>query len=136
MNNKDLYIKSLLSAFNECKKISKEEEIVIKFTNDYRPSNLIMKFPEIENFPSFSIVKHSGNYIRLSGVFVLYYLVVLYLRLQDIDQGEKYVFDQSKDKLSQKIKLLKKTVFIFEENEDSLIYYPISKLKENGFFEF
>lgn len=142
---KNEYINSLVSAFNTCKEIIKKgkREIIIS-EHDYTRKELEIIIPPFEKCEGIKI--HSipdyeslySEYIHLSGVNVLFYICCLYLRLIDSNHGKYHEYtsiDKSK-KINEKINVLRRCSFIFEENEKGFWYYPIKDLKNTNKFVF
>ena len=76
---------------------------------------------------SISLKKYiTSEYIHLSGVNILYYLVCLYMR-DVLKKKGTYCAEKS-----QKLKILKSSNFIFEENDNGFWYYSIAEIKEIG----
>ncbi len=140
------YNNQLISVFNQAKHIllsGKEKVIIIKPEEDYSDRDDVFlpipKFNEQQNFyiTTTSLFKYvGGDYIHLSGVNVLFYIVCLYIRANTGNYGTYYHFKNPLKKGNEKFRILKDSVFIFEENDDGFWYYPISSLTSNSNFKF
>lgn len=95
--NKTEYVNLLVDAFNKCKEIIKEgkrEVIVIDLPRKGSEFE-VPNFQNLKGFKIYSISKDSylhESYIHLSGANILYYIVGLYLQLQD-NKGTYYKYD-------------------------------------------
>lgn len=144
---KNEYIKSLIYAFNTCKKIIKEGkvEIIIDFEKEDNAKNLICTIPDFKKIPKIKIYSISidtylqSKFIPLSGVNVLFYIVALYLRIEKNNKGiyNKYKNPESeRTKMKERTEILKKTSFIFERHDTGFWYYSVSELKNTSLFIF
>ena len=134
--NKNEYTNLLISAFNKCKEAIKEgkREIIIDKDSHKKIEFVIPSFENFEEITIYSISKDEclyNKYIHLSGVNVLFYICCLYLRLIDSNKGKyyEYTFTEERNRMSERIKILKKHSFIFSQNEKGFCYYQINDLK-------
>lgn len=90
--------------------------------------NKIANLPKIDKIESLNISILSKEaysnigYIHLSGVNVLYYIVSLYM----INIGAKL----EEAPKTEKTKVLKKTNFIFSEDEENIYFFSIEKIRK------
>ena len=125
------YKKQLQTIFNSVKKmIIKNERVpIIDPTRPYRRKELDLLRLNGENVEIYSITHSmyiSLHYIHLSGVNIMFYLVCLYMR-DVLNQKGAYCEEKTK-----KLKLLKSSNFIFEEDDNGFWYYPIAEIKKIG----
>lgn len=124
------YENQLLDTFNNVKQIIKENKRVpiIDTKHEYK-TEVNFTRPTGKDVEIYSISLHryiTSEYIRISGVNVLFYLVCLYMRDVLIQKGT-YCEEKTK-----KLKILKSSNFIFEENDNGFWYYSIAEIKEIG----
>lgn len=125
------YKNQLLTIFNQLKNMIKENKRVpiIDPKHEYRKMEEKFLRPNGERVEicSISLKKYiTSEYIHLSGVNILYYLVCLYMR-DVLKKKGTYCAEKS-----QKLKILKSSNFIFEENDNGFWYYSIAEIKEIG----
>ena len=124
------YENQLLDTFNNVKQIIKENKRVpiIDTKHEYK-TEVNFTRPTGKDVEIYSISLHryiTSEYIRISGVNVLFYLVCLYMRDVLIQKGT-YCEEKTK-----KLKILKSSNFIFEEDDNGFWYYPIAEIKKIG----
>ena len=125
--NTELYKNHLQNVFNHVKQMIKENERVpiIDSTREYRHREVSILEKDIEIYSISPSMYRNSYYIHLSGVNILYYLVCLYMR-DVLNKKGTYCTD------TEKLKILKSSNFIFEEDDNGFWYYPIAEIKEIG----
>lgn len=133
---KNEYTNLLISAFNKCKEIIKEgkREVVIDTSSHKKIEFVIPSFENFEEITIYSISKDESlynKYIHLSGVNILFFISCLYLRLINNNYGKytEYTTNEERNRMNERIKALKNSYFIFNENEKGFWYYPINEIK-------
>ena len=108
--------------------IKNERVPIIDSTREYKHKEITVLRPNEKNVEIYSIspsMYRNSYYIHLSGVNIMYYLVCLYMR-DVLNKKGTYCTD------TEKIKILKLSNFIFEEDNDGFWYYSIAEIKEVG----
>lgn len=141
---KNEYIKLLISAFKICKSYIKEGKREI-FISEKKYNDLVFSIPAFKDIPDINIYSVSlstalySKYKHLSGVNVLFFIVCLYLRIEENNTGTYYEYkdyNDEKSKSYERIAKLKKNSFIYEKLHKGFWYYPISELKSTKLFIF
>lgn len=125
------YKTQLLDTFNKVKELIKKNNRVpiIAHNQEHRKNEVNFLRPNGECVAIFSISLPryiTSQFIHLSGVNVLFYIVCLYMR--DV-LNEKGTYCEEKSK---KLKILRSSSFIFEEDDNGFWYYSIAEIKEIG----
>lgn len=125
------YKNLLLDTFNSVKQmIIKNERVpIIDSTREYKHCEAEFLRPNKKSIDIYSIspsMYRNADYIHLSGVNIMFYLVCLYMR-DVLKKKGTYCAEKS-----QKLKILKSSNFIFEENDNGFWYYSIAEIKEIG----
>ena len=129
--NTEIYKNHLQNVFNHIKQmIIKNERVpIIDSTREYKHKEITVLRPNEKNVEIYSIspsMYRNSYYIHLSGVNIMYYLVCLYMR-DVLNKKGTYCTD------TEKIKILKLSNFIFEEDDNNgFWYYSIAEIKEIG----
>lgn len=129
--NTELYKNHLQNVFNHIKQmIIKNERVpIIDSTREYKHNEITVLRPNEKNVEIYSIspsMYRNSYYIHLSGVNIMFYLVCLYMR-DVLNKNGTYCEEKT-----QKLKILKSSNFIFEEDDNGFWYYPIAEIKEIG----
>src|SRR5574344_843105 len=136
--SKKMYEEELIRAFETVKETLSEGKRVpvLIEKNNYSTKPLVriaeyLKFDEIKvGTISLEAFSHC-DYIWISGVYLLYLITSNYLRLNNVPY-HTYKYDDKTQRIIQKCKLLRSSVFIFEETSNSLKYYKIKELHQLG----
>lgn len=129
--------------FNQCKEfINNSTRVLIipdqKEQKKFKKMHLEFIIPVSEFHKPIKIYSISeneyiqGNYIHNSGINVLYYISCMYLNSIGIN-GKKYLYQSSdkKERMYERVKILKEYNYIYERSKDYFIYYSISYIKEH-----
>lgn len=125
------YKNLLLDTFKSVKQmIIKNERVpIIDSTREYKHCEARVLRPNSSSIDIYSIspsMYRNADYIHLSGVNIMFYLVCLYMR-DVLNKNGTYCEEKT-----QKLKILKSSNFIFEEDDNGFWYYPIAEIKEIG----
>lgn len=138
-------IKQLTDAFNYSKQIIKDKKKEVVIINDdsmeLNLKKLEMSIPKLSKLEPFSIYSIPVEealmqpYIHLSGVNVMFYIVCLYFIATDEHHGIYYKYHTS-NREKERCNILKKKSFIFKEDKNGFLYFPINKLESTPYFKF